>query len=65
MHAEGPQHVTLHGRDEVVVVDAEEFRRLQREPSGASLVEAFAASPYRDVDLEPRRSPMPVGEIEL
>jgi hypothetical protein len=24
---EGPQHVTVHGRDEVVVVAAEEFRR--------------------------------------
>ena len=23
---EGPQHVTVHGRDEVVVVSAEEFR---------------------------------------
>jgi len=23
----GPQHVTVHGRDEVVVVAAEEFRR--------------------------------------
>src|SRR3954451_17042888 len=26
---EGPQHVTLHGRDEVVVIAAEEFRRLR------------------------------------
>ena len=27
-HSDGPQHVTLHGRDAVVVVDADEFHRL-------------------------------------
>jgi len=30
-----PQHVTVHGRDEVVVVSAEEFRRLKA--SGAAM----------------------------
>jgi prevent-host-death family protein len=28
VRSEGPQHVTVHGRDEVVVIAAEEFRRL-------------------------------------
>ena len=27
--SEGPQHVTVHGRDEVVIVAAEEFHRLK------------------------------------
>jgi len=27
VRSEGPQHVTVHGRDEVVVISAEEFRR--------------------------------------
>ena len=29
VRSEGPQHVTVHGRDEVVVIAAEEFRRLK------------------------------------
>lgn len=29
VRSDGPQHVTVHGRDEVVVVAAENFRRLQ------------------------------------
>jgi prevent-host-death family protein len=34
VRSEGPQHVTVHGRDEVVVVSAEEFRRLKGKRSG-------------------------------
>src|SRR5258706_12924596 len=30
VRSEGPQRVTVHGRDEVVVISAEEFRRLCR-----------------------------------
>lgn len=65
VRTEGPQHVTVHGRDEVVVVAAEEFRRLKGERSGATLIEALQASPYRDADIEPQRAPMPVREIDL
>jgi len=65
VRTEGPQHVTVHGRDEVVVVAAEEFRRLKGERSGAALIEALQASPDRDADIEPRRAPMPVREVDL
>ena len=34
VRSEGPQHVTVHGRDEVVVIAAEEFRRLKGELTG-------------------------------
>jgi prevent-host-death family protein len=64
-HSKGPQHVTLHGRDAVVVVDADEFRRLQGERSGQLLVDALQASPFRGLDLEPRRSAMPVRDVTL
>ena len=47
--------MTVHGRDEVVVISAEEFRRLKGERSGAALIAAMQASPYRDIDIEPRR----------
>ena len=61
----GPQHVTVHGRDEVVVVSAEEFRRLKGERSGDALVAAMQASPYRDIDIEPKRDRMPVRGVDL
>jgi prevent-host-death family protein len=64
-HSEGPQHVTVHGRAAVVVVDAEAFHRLQGARSGSLLVEALAASPHRALDIEPRRAPMPVRAIKL
>ena len=64
-HSDGPQHVTLHGRDAVVVVDADEFNRLQGTQTGALLIEALQASPYRQIEIEPRRSAMPVRAVKL
>ena len=61
----GPQHVTVHGREEVVVIAADEFRRLVGQRSGKALIEAMQASPYREIDLEPVRLPMPVRDVEL
>ena len=65
VHSDGPQHVTVHGRDEVVVISAQEFRRLKGERTGEALVAAMQASPYRDLDLAPLRSPMPVRDVTL
>ena len=65
VRSEGPQHVTVHGRDEVVVVAAEEFRRLTGSITGVALIEAMQASPYREIDLEPSRELMPVRDVSL
>ena len=65
VRSEGPQHVTVHGRDEVVVVAAEEFRRLQGRPTGQALIAAMQTSPYRAIDLEPTREAMPVRDVSL
>lgn len=65
VRTDGPQHVTVHGRDEVVVISGEEFRRLKGEQTGAALIEAIQASPYRDLDLNPRREGMPVRDVSL
>lgn len=65
VHSDGPQHVTVHGRGEVVVISAEEFRRLKEERTGQALIDAMQASPHRDVDLAPPRGPMPVRDVKL
>jgi len=63
VRSEGPQHVTVHGRDEVVVISAEEFRRLKGDLTGKSLLAVMQASPYRDLDIEPKRTPLPVRKV--
>ncbi len=67
VHSEGPQHVTVHGRDEVVVITAEAFARLQGGRSGEALIAAMQDSPYRDIDLDIGAGgvPMPVREVDL
>lgn len=63
--SKGPQHVTVHGRDEVVVLAADEYRRLKGEQSGQALIDAFQASPHPEIELEPKRHPMPVRDVDL
>jgi prevent-host-death family protein len=65
VRSEGPQHVTVHGRDEVIVIAAEEFRRLRGEQTGQALVDMLQASPHRDVSLAPARGIMPVRGVKL
>lgn len=65
VHSEGPQHVTVRGREEVVVITAEEFRRLKGEGTGEQLIAALQASPCREVDIAPRSTPMPVRDVRL
>src|SRR5467141_4825093 len=65
VRSEGPQHVTVHGRDEVVVIAAEEFRRLKGDLTGQALIAAMQASPHRDIDIEPRGVRMPVRDVAL
>jgi prevent-host-death family protein len=65
VRSEGPQHVTVHGRDEVVVIAAEEFRRLKGEVTGKALIAAMRASPHREIDLAPERLALPVRDVSL
>ncbi len=64
-HTDGPQLVTLHGRDAVVVVDADEFSRLKGVQSGELLIEALRASPHSQIEIAPGRSAMPVRTVKL
>ena len=52
-HSNGPQVITKQGRDEVVVIPVEQFRKLSaraRQPQ--SLAEFFAQSPLAHVELD-------------
>lgn len=59
----GPQTVTRRGVEAVVVVAADEFRRLTA-PAG-SLVEFLRSSPLVGVDLDAARDPDPGREVAL
>lgn len=50
---EGPQTVTRRGRDVVVVLSVEEFRRLQKRQ--INFKEFLASAPLEGVDLERNR----------
>lgn len=62
---EGPQRVTVHGKDAVVVVDADEWDRLKKPISGQDLVDALASSPLRDVSIDRLSVKSPVRKVEL
>lgn len=56
--ADGPQLVTKHGKDAVVIVSAEEFRRSRAVTANApsqSLAEFLLQSPLRGSQLRVRR----------
>jgi PHD/YefM family antitoxin component YafN of YafNO toxin-antitoxin module len=65
VHSDGPQHITVHGHDEVVVIAAEEFRRLKGNITGRALIDAMQASPHREIDLETKRASTPVRDVSL
>ena len=65
VRSEGPQHVTVHGRDEVVVIAVEEFRRLKGAHTGQALVDAMQASPHRETEIEVPRAPLSVRDVTL
>lgn len=64
-HRDGPQHVTVHGREAVVVVDAAQFNRLRGTQTGELLIAALQSSPHRQLPIEPSRAAMPVRAVKL
>src|SRR6185312_147597 len=62
---DGPQRVTLHGRDCVVVIDVEDYRRLKGVETGQKLIDALQSSPHREVGLDAPRLSLPVRHVKL
>src|SRR5437588_9592933 len=62
---EGPQRITVHGREEVVVVSVEEYRRAKGQRTGRTLVQVLQDSPLRDVTIDHEPTYAPVRGVEL
>jgi prevent-host-death family protein len=62
---EGPQRITVHGREEVVVVSVEEFRRVKGEPTGEALVKLLHDFPLRNISMDRDGTRSPVRGVEL
>ena len=61
----GPQRVTVHGKDAVVVISAADYARLAPKSKKPSLYELLSQSPLRDLDFEFESVRSPVREFEL
>ncbi len=62
----GPQHVSVHGREQVVILSEEEYGRLKGSGrSGADLIAALQALPGDDLLLDHERIYPPVRDVEL
>lgn len=67
VRTEGPQRVTVHGRDAVVVLSAEEYAKLATPPAPErpNLREFLLNSPLRDLDFEFPSVRSPVRDVDL
>lgn len=60
---EGPQIITRHGKEVVVVLSMLEFRRLAS--SQEKLTDFFQKSPLAEVDLDLSRDRLPIREDQI
>lgn len=59
----GPQQITRHGEEVVVILSSKEFRRLTR-PKG-DIVAFFSRSPLSEVDIDLSRSKETARSLDL
>ena len=62
---EGPQHITVHGKQAVVMLSEAEFQHLKGAHTGQALVDLLAKSPLRDVEIEHASVKGAVRDVEL
>ena len=62
---EGPQKITVHGREEVVVISVEEYQRAKGEPTGEVLVKAMQDPRVRGLRIEHEGTRAPVRRVKL
>jgi antitoxin Phd len=61
----GPQRVTLHGKDAVVILSAEDYARLAPVAAQPSLHALLSSSPLWDLDFEHGSVRSAVRDVEL
>jgi len=61
----GPQRVTLHGKDAVVIISAESYDRAWERHTGRRLVEALGLSPLAAIVLERPFISGPVRDVDV
>jgi len=62
-HHDGPQVVTKHGKESVVIIAIEDYQKLNRPKS--DLISFFKKSPLSNLDLDLTRNKIPSRDIEL
>ena len=62
---EEPQRITVHGKDSVVIVDAEEFVRMIPASDQTSLHKVLSTSPLAGIEFEVEGVRSPVRDVEL
>ena len=60
---EGPQVVTKRGKEAVVVISIDEYRKIQQPKD--SLIDFFQSSPLSEIELDIDRDKSPAREVEL
>lgn len=61
----GPQRVTLHGRDAVVILSAEDYARLAPAAAQPSLHALLSQSPLRELEFDHESVRSPVRDVDL
>jgi prevent-host-death family protein len=62
---EGPQKITVHGHEEVVVISVEEYRRIKGEPTGQVLIDLMQNSPLGDLEFDRVYTPARTRRVKL
>lgn len=62
---QGPQAITRNGKSAVVVVDAAQWERMQKQARRGSFADFLLGSPLRGSGLEVTRPPGGIREIDL
>ena len=60
----GPQKVTRHGKETVVILSMEDYRKTAESRTG-SLVDFFKTSPFKGLELDIKRSKDTGREVDL
>ena len=62
-HHDGPQFVTKHGKESVVIIAVEDYKKLNKPKS--DLVSFLKKSPLSDINIDLTRDKSPSRDIEL